>query len=92
MRPSKRQTIKGGSMMKSCSCGICCVVGTIAAIGALNWGLVAGFNFNLVSKIAGSGTTAERVIYIVVGLAGAMKLLSCVIKCPCNKDKGTCAK
>src|SRR5437762_3449949 len=56
-------------MMKSCSCGICCIVGIITAIGAINWGLVAGFNFNLVAKIAGTGTTAERVIYIVVGIA-----------------------
>lgn len=77
-------------MMKSCSCAICCVVGIIAAIGALNWGLVAGFNINLVSKVAGVGTTAERVIYIIVGIAGLIKLLSCVIKCPCNK--GNCAK
>lgn len=77
-------------MTNACSCKICCIVGTIAAIGALNWGLVAGFDFNLVSKIAGVGTTAERIIYIVVGLAGAIKILSCFIKCPCNK--GTCSK
>lgn len=77
-------------MMKSCSCGICCIVGIIAAIGAINWGLVAALDFNLVSKIAGVGTTFEKVIYIVVGIAGVIKLLSCFIKCPCNK--GTCTK
>ncbi len=79
-------------MMKSCTCGICCIVGLVAAIGAINWGLVGAFDFNLVAKAAGSGTTAEKVIYIIVGIAGVIKLLSCFIKCPCNKGAGTCAK
>lgn len=79
-------------MMKSCSCAACCIVGLIAAVGALNWGLVGAFDFNLVSQITGSGTGAERVIYIIVGVAGLMKILACFIKCPCNKNQGTCSK
>lgn len=47
----------------------------IAIIGALNWGLVGFFNFNLVDAIFGGGsaeTTSalSRVIYAIVGLAG----------------------
>lgn len=69
--------------MKNC-CIVCKVAGLLAAIGALNWGLVA-FGHNLVSKLLGAGTQAERIVYIVIGVAGVMKLVSCVIKCPCSK-------
>jgi|GEM_PF-698415 len=48
---------------------------TLAIIGALNWGLVGFFNFNLVDAIFGGGaaeetSTISRVIYALVGLAG----------------------
>jgi len=47
----------------------------IAIIGALNWGLIGFFNFNLVDAIFGGGSAEEtsaisRVIYAIVGLAG----------------------
>jgi uncharacterized membrane protein YuzA (DUF378 family) len=42
----------------------------IAIIGALNWGLVGFFNFNLVAAIFGESSAASRVIYALVGLAG----------------------
>lgn len=48
---------------------------TIAIIGALNWGLIGFFNFNLVDAIIGGGSAEEtsmasRVVYALVGLAG----------------------
>jgi uncharacterized membrane protein YuzA (DUF378 family) len=48
---------------------------SISIIGALNWGLIGFFNFNLVDAIFGGGshevTSAfSRVIYAIVGLAG----------------------
>lgn len=43
------------------------IVITIVAIGALNWGLVGLFNFNLVSAIFGMGSGLERIVYILVG-------------------------
>lgn len=51
----------------------------VAAIGALNWGLVGLFRWNLVDAIFGGGafeTTSglSRVIYVIVGLAGAVLL------------------
>jgi uncharacterized membrane protein YuzA (DUF378 family) len=51
------------------------VLTVLAAIGALNWGLVGFFNFNLVDAIFGGGaaeetSTASRVVYAIVGLAG----------------------
>lgn len=47
----------------------------IAIIGALNWGLVGFFNYNLVDAIFGASPDtdtnwAARIVYAVVGLAG----------------------
>lgn len=41
-----------------------------AIIGAVNWGLVGLFEFNLVDAIFGAGSAFSRVIYTIVGLAG----------------------
>lgn len=43
---------------------------TITIIGALNWGLIGLFNFNLVSFLFGSMTLFSRIIYSLVGLCG----------------------
>lgn len=40
-------------------------------IGALNWGLVGVFRFDLVAAICGGSTAViARIIYTLVGLAG----------------------
>ncbi len=46
-------------------------------IGALNWGLIGLFNFNLVETIFGDMTVISRIIYGLVGLSGlwGIKLL-----------------
>lgn len=46
-------------------------------IGAINWGLVGIFNFNLVDAIFGAMSIISRIIYILVGISGlwAIKLL-----------------
>ena len=41
---------------------------TFVLIGALNWGLVGAFNFNLVSYLFGDMTILSRIIYCIVGL------------------------
>ena len=57
------------------------VIDTIALvliiIGAINWGLVGIFNFNLVDAIFGAMSVISRRIYILVGISGlwAIKLL-----------------
>ena len=43
---------------------------TIAVIGAVNWGLIGFFGFNLVSWLFGCGTWMRRIIYALVGLCG----------------------
>ncbi len=44
---------------------------TLIIIGALNWLLVGLFQFDLVAAIFGSGALISRIIYSVIGLAGA---------------------
>ena len=70
------------------SCGICKIVGLLVGIGALNWGLVALFQLDLVAKLLGPMTTAAKAVYILIGLAGLLKLISLVKCCPCQK--GSC--
>ena len=53
----------------------------LAIIGAINWGLIGFFNFNLVDAIFGGGareTTSalSRVIYAIVGLAGLASIFA----------------
>lgn len=43
-------------------------------IGALNWGLVGLFDFNLVSSIFGDENVLTRIIYILVGIAGIINI------------------
>lgn len=46
------------------------IVSVFLVIGALNWGLVGFFGFNLVGAIFGDATAYARVIYAAVGLCG----------------------
>ena len=43
---------------------------TLAIIGAINWGLIGFFNFNLVAFLFGDMTLLSRIIYALVGLCG----------------------
>ncbi len=38
-------------------------------IGGINWGLVGGFNLDLVARLFGEMSTVSRAVYILVGLA-----------------------
>ncbi|MEM4265997.1 MAG: DUF378 domain-containing protein [Candidatus Woesearchaeota archaeon] len=41
----------------------------LVIVGAINWGLVGLFGFDLVAKIFGAGVVA-KIVYDLVGLAG----------------------
>ena len=43
---------------------------TIAIIGAINWGLIGFFKFDLVAFLFGNLTVLSRIIYAVVGICG----------------------
>lgn len=46
----------------------------LVIIGAVNWGLIGFFDFNLVSALFGEMTAFSRVIYALVGIAGLYSL------------------
>lgn len=46
----------------------------LTIIGAINWGLIGFFGFNLVASIFGDDTALTRIIYSLVGLAGLINL------------------
>lgn len=55
--------------------GLLRVVSVIMILGALNWGLIGFFNYNLVDDVFGGSGIAHanagsRVLYALVGLAG----------------------
>ena len=49
-----------------------CLAFTI--IGALNWGLVGLFDFNLVSSLFGADSMFTNLVYALVGLAGIINI------------------
>ncbi len=46
----------------------------LTIIGAINWGLVGLFSFNLVEAVFGVDTLLTNVIYTFVGLAGIINI------------------
>jgi uncharacterized membrane protein YuzA (DUF378 family) len=55
------------------------ITGALVTIGALNWGLVGLFQFDLVAAILGVGSVASRIIYGLVGLSGIYCLVRACI-------------
>lgn len=49
-----------------------CLVLTI--IGAVNWGLIGLFDFNLVSVLFGVKTILTNLIYVLVGISGIINI------------------
>lgn len=49
---------------------------SLVIIGALNWGLVGLFAFDLVAAIFGEMSAFSRIIYALVGLAGVYGLFA----------------
>lgn len=42
----------------------------LIVIGAINWGLIGFFNFNLVDTLFGTMSVISRIIYALVGISG----------------------
>ena len=49
-----------------------CLVFTI--IGAINWGLVGLFEFNLVDALFGEMSVLTRLVYSIVGITGLINI------------------
>ncbi len=46
----------------------------LTIIGAINWGLIGLFDFNLVSALFGDENVITRIIYVLVGIAGIINV------------------
>jgi uncharacterized membrane protein YuzA (DUF378 family) len=44
-------------------------------VGAINWGLIGLFGFNLVATLFGDMTIASRVIYTLVGISALINVM-----------------
>ncbi len=47
----------------------------LMVVGAVNWGLVGFFYFNLVSTLFGSMPMVEKLVYMAVGLSAVYELV-----------------
>lgn len=59
---------------------------TIAIIGAINWGLIGLFRFDLVAFIFGDMSWLSRIVYALVGLCG-IYLLTFYMRLGDNGDR-----
>ncbi len=48
----------------------------LVAVGALNWGLVGIFDWDLVAAIFGDMSTITRVVYTLVGVAALYRVFT----------------
>jgi uncharacterized membrane protein YuzA (DUF378 family) len=72
--------------MMNKGCLVCMIVAGLVILGALNWGLIGIFGLNLVGKLFGEWSILSRIVYILIGVAGVIKLITCFKACPaCNK-------
>ena len=46
----------------------------LTIIGALNWGMIGIFNFDLVATLFGVGSLVSRIVYTLVGIAGLVNI------------------
>ena len=46
----------------------------LSIIGAINWGLIGLFDFNLVTFIFGDASVLTKIVYILVGIAGLINI------------------
>ena len=47
---------------------------SLTIIGAINWGLIGLLDFNLVATLFGNGSLLEKIVYILVGIAGIVNI------------------
>jgi len=81
--------------MKGKGCHGSAIVCTLVIIGALNWGFIGlggffGGDWNIVKMILGSMPQLEWIVYILVGIAGVMKIVGCMCKSCKSSQGGKC--
>ncbi len=61
------------------------VLKPLTFIGALNWGLIGIFGFDLVAFIFGPATLASSIVYSLVGIAALVWLIIMLVEKMSNK-------
>lgn len=51
------------------------IAAVLVVVGALNWGLVGLLRFDLVATIFGDMSLLSRIVYVLVGAAGAYQAI-----------------
>jgi uncharacterized membrane protein YuzA (DUF378 family) len=51
------------------------IAAVLVVVGALNWGLVGFFGFDLVATLFGDASILSRMVYGLVGLAGLFQAI-----------------
>ena len=72
------------------------VLAPLTFIGAINWGLVGIFGFDLVAWLFGPATLVSNIVYAIIGIAAVVwliimfidKLLRCILCCPLKRSVG----
>lgn len=60
------------------------IVMLLLVVGALNWGMVGFFKYNLVGDLlGGEASVLARIVFGLVGIAGLLSL-KCLLKCCCG--------
>ena len=59
----------------------------LTLIGAVNWGLIGIFDFNLVAAIFGDMTVAARIVYSLVGIAAIINIMLLFIDLDKHEDR-----
>ena len=63
-----------------CKKPFCCICFILLVVGALNWGLIGAFNYNLVESLLGAWPVLVTIVYLLVGIAGLLALVK-LAKC-----------
>ena len=58
-----------------------------AMIGAVNWGIIGLFNFNIISYFLGEESAVCRLVYIIIGACAVFSATFAVIDCKCPAVK-----
>lgn len=67
--------------MLSCGTTLQKIAFVLVFIGAIVWGLIGLFDWNLVNALLGEVPVIERIVYILVGIGGLSMLSTCKSCC-----------
>ena len=63
---------------------------SLVLIGALNWGFVGLFGFDLVRYLLGDMTLWSRLVYTIIGISAVLAMLCCWIFGDCDCTSNDC--